>query len=266
MTILLESLVPFALVGAASGTLAGLLGVGGGIIVVPGLAFLLAGGEVPADRLMQVAVGTSLANIVVTSLSSIRAHHRHGAVHWAVVARMTPGIVAGALLGAVIADVLPSRTLAIVFGVFLLLVAGRLGFGGQPAPHRQLPGGITLAACGGGIGTLSSLLGIGGGTMTVPLLAWCNVALREAVATSAACGLPIALAGAVGFALAGLDTPGMPALATGYIYWPAFIAVAPLSIAFAPVGAWLAHTIPVMTLRRGFALFVLIVGLRMLAG
>lgn len=259
-------LLPFALLGAVAGTVAGLLGVGGGIIVVPGLAFLLAGGEVPADRLMQVAVGTSLANIVVTSLSSIRAHHRRGAVHWPVVARMTPGIMAGALLGAAIADVLPSRTLAIVFGVFLLIVAARLGFGGQPAPHRQLLGTAGLTAAGTGIGTLSSLLGIGGGTMTVPLLAWCNVALREAVATSAACGLPIAVAGAAGFALAGLDTAGMPALATGYIYWPAFVAVAPLSVAFAPVGAWLAHTIPVATLRRGFALFVLIVGVRMLIG
>lgn len=259
-------LLPFALLGALAGTLAGLLGVGGGILVVPGLAFLLAGGEVPPDRLMQVAVGTSLANIVVTSLSSIRAHHRRGAVNWAVVARLTPGIVAGALLGAIIADVLPSRTLAIVFGVFLLIVAARLGYGGQPAPHRQLLGRAGFAAAGTGIGTLSSLLGIGGGTMTVPLLAWCNVAMREAVATSAACGLPIAIAGAAGFALAGLDTPGMPALATGYIYWPAFIAVAPLSIAFAPLGAWLAHTIPVRTLRRGFALFVLLVGLRMLAG
>lgn len=263
---MIGELLPFALLGAVAGTVAGLLGVGGGILVVPGLAFLLAGGEVPADRLMQVAVGTSLANIVVTSLSSIQAHHRRGAVRWPVLARLTPGIVIGALLGAVIADVLPSRTLAIVFGVFLLIVAARLGFGGQPAPHRQLPGTAGLAAAGTGIGTLSSLLGIGGGTMTVPLLAWCNVALREAVATSAACGLPIAIAGAAGFALAGLDTPGMPALATGYIYWPAFLAVAPLSIAFAPVGAWLAHTIPVAVLRRGFALFVLIVGVRMLVG
>lgn len=263
---MIVELLPFALLGAVAGTVAGLLGVGGGILVVPGLAFLLAGGEVPADRLMQVAVGTSLANIVVTSLSSIRAHHRRGAVHWPVVARMTPGIVAGALLGAVIADLLPTRTLAIVFGVFLLLVTARLTFGGQPAAHRQLPGLAGLAGVGTGVGTLSSLLGIGGGTMTVPFLAWCNVSLREAVATSAACGLPIALAGAAGFALAGLDTPGMPALATGYIYWPAFIAVAPLSIAFAPLGARLAHTIPVTALRRGFALFVLIVGIRMLLG
>ena len=259
-------LLPFALVGAAAGTLAGLLGVGGGVIVVPGLAFLLAGGEVPAERLMQVAVGTSLATIVVTSLSSIRAHHRRGAVRWPLVARMTPGIVVGAALGAVIADALPTRTLAVGFGLFLVVVSARLAFGGQPAPHRQPPGTAAFTAAGAGIGTLSSLLGIGGGTMTVPLLAWCNVPLREAVATSAACGLPIAVAGAAAFAVAGLDVPGMPAAASGYIYWPAFLAVAPLSIACAPLGARLAHAIPVLALRRVFALFMLLIGLRMLAG
>lgn len=263
---MIGELLPFALIGAAAGTLAGLLGIGGGIIVVPGLAFLLAGGEVPPERLMQVAVGTSLANIVVTSLSSIHAHHRRGAVRWPVVARMTPGIVVGAALGAVIADLVHSRTLAIVFGVFLLIVAARLGYGGQPAPHRQLPGTPGLTAAATGIGTLSSLLGIGGGTMTVPLLAWCNVPLREAVATSAACGLPIAVAGAAAFAVAGLDVAGMPAAATGYLYWPAFVAIAPLSVLFAPLGARLAHTIPVTALRRGFALFVLVVGVRMLVG
>jgi len=259
-------LLPFAALGVVAGTLAGLLGIGGGIVIVPGLAFLLAGGTVPPERLMQVAVGTSLATIVVTALSSIRAHHRRGAVHWPVVARMTPGILAGAVLGGLIADALPTRTLAIVFGVFLLIVAARLAFGGQPAPHRRLPATPALGVISGGIGTLSSLLGIGGGTMTVPLLAWCNVSLREAVATASACGLPIALAGAATFALAGSDVAGMPPASTGYIHWPAFIAVAPLSVLFAPLGARIAHAIPVNALRRGFALFVLVVGIRMLAG
>jgi len=263
---MIGELLPFAALGAVAGTLAGLLGIGGGIVIVPGLAFLLAGGMVPPERLMQVAVGTSLATIVVTALSSIRAHHRRGAVHWPVVARMTPGILAGAVLGGLIADALATRTLAIVFGKFLLIVAARLAFGGQPVPHRRLPATPALGVVSGGIGTLSSLLGIGGGTMTVPLLAWCNVPLREAVATASACGLPIALAGAATFALAGGDVAGMPAASTGYIHWPAFIAVAPLSVLFAPLGARIAHAIPVDVLRRGFALFVLIVGIRMLVG
>jgi len=259
-------LLAYAGLGTVAGTLAGLLGVGGGIIIVPGLAFLLAGDSIPADRLMQVAVGTSLATIVATSLSSIRAHHRRGAIRWPVVARLTPGIVVGAALGAGIADWLPTRGLAIVFGTFLVLVAVRLAMPGQPAPHRQLPGKTGLAACGTAIGTLSSLVGIGGGTMTVPLLTWCNVPVRQAVATSAACGFPIAVAGALGFAIAGWDVAGMPAWSTGYVYWPAFVAVVPLSMLFAPLGAKLAHTVPMTALKRGFAIFVFIVGVRMLIG
>lgn len=252
--------------GAVAGTVAGLLGVGGGIIVVPGLAFLLAGQTVPDDRLMQVAVGTSLATIVVTSLSSIRAHHARGAVRWPIIVRLTPGIVFGAALGALIADQLPTRQLAMLFGAFLVAVAIRLALPGQPAPHRKLPGTSRLTAWGAGIGTVSSLLGIGGGTLTVPLLTWCNVPLREAVGTSAAGGLPIALAGATSFAIAGWGTAGLPAGATGYVYWPAFLALAPTTVLFAPLGARLAHTLPTLLLRRLFAVFVLVVGVRMLTG
>ncbi|MDZ7748914.1 MAG: sulfite exporter TauE/SafE family protein [Halofilum sp. (in: g-proteobacteria)] len=139
-------LLAYAALGAVSGTMAGLLGVGGGVIIVPGLALLLATDSVPADRLMQVAVGTSLATIVATSLSSIRAHHRRGAVRWPTVARLTPGIVVGAGLGAAIADWLPTRGLAIVFGAFLVLISLRLALLGTPAPHRQLPGAPGLGA------------------------------------------------------------------------------------------------------------------------
>lgn len=260
------ALLAYAGLGALAGTTAGLLGVGGGIIVVPGLAFLLSEGPIPAERLMQVAVGTSLATIVATSLSSIRAHHRRGAVRWDIVRRLVPGIVVGAVGGALLADALPTRALAVIFGVFLVAVAARLALPGQPAPHRDLPGSGGLGAWGAGIGAVSSLLGIGGGTMTVPLLTWCNVALRTAVATSAACGLPIAVAGAAGFAAAGWSTPGLPPGATGYVYWPAFAALAPATVLFAPLGARLAHTVPQGALRRVFALFVFAVGLRMLAG
>jgi len=259
-------IVEYAGLGAVAGTMAGLLGIGGGVIIVPGLAFLLAGHAVPADRLMQVSVGTSLATIVATSLSSIRAHHRRGAVRWPVVARLTPGIVFGAALGAAIADYLPTRTLAIVFGGFLVLISIRLALAGQPGAHRQLPGTPGLIGCGGGIGTLSSLLGIGGGAMTVPFLTWCNVAVREAVATSSACGLPIAVAGATSFAVAGWNTPGLPAWTTGYVYWPAFIAIVPMSVLFAPLGAKLAHSLPTLLLRRLFATFAFVVGVRMLIG
>lgn len=259
-------LLPFLALGAVAGTLAGLLGIGGGILIVPGLAFLLGDGTVPADRLMQFAVGTSLATIVATAVSSIRAHHRRGAVDWPVMARLTPGIVAGALLGAAIADRLPTRTLAIVFAVFLLAISVRLFLPGQPAAHRRLPGLPGTSAYGAVIGTLSSLLGIGGGTLTVPLLTWHNTDVRAAVGTASACGLPIAIAGTIGFIGMGLDADGLPAGATGYVYWPAFLAVVPTSMAFAPLGARLAHTVPRIALRRGFAIFVAIVGVRMLIG
>jgi uncharacterized membrane protein YfcA len=262
----LVELLPFLALGAVAGTMAGLLGIGGGILIVPGLAFLLGDGTVPAERLMQFAVGTSLATIVATALSSIRAHHRRGAVDWSVVGRLTPGIVGGALLGAAIADLLPTRTLAIVFGVFLLVISVRLFLPGQPAAHRQFPGLPGASAFGAGIGTLSSLLGIGGGTLTVPLLTWHNVDVRAAVGTASACGLPIAIAGTAGFIVMGVGTSGLPTGATGYVYWPAFLAVVPTSMAFAPLGARLAHTLPRMTLRRGFAVFVAIVGVRMLIG
>jgi uncharacterized membrane protein YfcA len=259
-------ILPFLALGAVAGTLAGLLGIGGGILVVPGLAFLLGDGTVPPERLMQFAVGTSLATIVATALSSIRAHHRRGAVDWPVMARLTPGIVAGALLGAAIADLLPTRTLAIVFGVFLLIISVRLFLPGQPGAHRRLPDPAGTSAYGAGIGTLSSLLGIGGGTLSVPLLTWHNMDVRAAVGTASACGLPIAIAGTIGFIVMGLGTSGLPAGATGYVYWPAFLAVVPTSMLFAPLGARLAHTLPRMALRRGFALFVAIVGVRMLVG
>jgi len=259
-------LVAFLALGAAAGTLAGLLGIGGGIIIVPGLAAVLVDAGVPPQRLMQVAVGTSLATIIATALASIHAHHRRGAVHWPLVARLAPGVVAGALVGTAVADGLATRVLAMVFGIFLIAVAVRLAGLHAPAPQRRVPARAGLIAWGSGIGGVSSLLGIGGGTLTVPFLTWCNIGVREAVATSAALGLPIAVAGTLGFIAMGWGHPDLPPGSTGYVYWPAWLAITPATIAFAPVGARLAHTIPTTWLKRAFALFVFIVGLRMLIG
>lgn len=257
-------LLPLLGVGIAAGIIAGLLGVGGGIIVVPGLALLLADGSVASDHLMHVAVGTSLACIVVTAISSLAAHHRRGAVDWNIVSRLGPGIAFGAIIGAVIAADLASTTLAIVFGLFLLAVAIRMAWDSQPAPGRRLPQNPALSAWGAAIGTVSALLGIGGGTMTVPLLTWCNVALHRAVGTSAACGLPIAVAGSVAYVVTGWEAAGLPAGSTGFVYWPAFLAVAPAAVATAPLGARVAHALPVRGLRRAFAIFLTLVALRML--
>jgi len=262
----METLLVYLLVGAFAGLIAGLLGVGGGLIIVPVLALLFRRWGVADDVVMHLAIGTSLATIVLTAVSSMRAHHRHGAVDWAVFRRLTPGIVVGALLGAVIADFMPTPALRTFFGVFELAVAVQIGFNFMAAPHRRLPGKLGMSTAGTVIGALSAVVGIGGGTLTVPFLVWCNVALRRAVATSSATGLPIAVAGAAGFVLTGWGEPDLPAWTTGYLYWPALAGIAAASLAFAPLGARLAHTLPVATLRRFFAVFLAVLGVRMLLG
>ena len=243
--------------------MAGLLGVGGGLIIVPALVYLFHAQGLPAATIVHLAIGTSLSTIVLTSITSLYAHHRHGAVRWEIFWRLTPGIVAGALLGSSIADALSGQVLRQVFGVFELMVAAQMLFGRNPAAHRTLPGIPGMSLAGSIIGSVSALVGIGGGTLTVPFLAWCNVNLRNAVATSAACGLPIAIAGAAGFIAAGWNTTDIPH-ATGYVYWPAFAGIVLTSMLFAPLGARLTHTLPVPVLRKVFALFLVALGVRML--
>lgn len=254
----------YAAVGAIAGVLAGLFGVGGGLVIVPVLVFIFKGQGISEAVMMHLAIGTSLATIVLTALSSVRAHHSHGAVRWPVVYRLSPGIVVGALLGAAVADALPTPVLRIFFAVFELTVAGLLWWNLQPAAHRGLPGALGMGVAGSVIGAVSSVVGIGGGTLTVPFLTWCHVHLRQAVATSSACGLPIALAGALGFVVMGWNETELPPLATGYLYWPAVAGIGIASVLFAPLGAKLAHTLPVATLRKFFALFLAALGLRML--
>jgi hypothetical protein len=257
-------LLPYLLLGSVAGLLAGLLGVGGGLVIVPVLAWLFHAAGMSPEVVMHMAIGTSLATIVPTSLSSVWAHHRLGAVLWGAVARLAPGIVAGAALGAALADRLPGESLRLIFGLFELAVALQMGLNLRPAPHRVLPGRAGMWGAGSLIGLVSAVVGIGGGTMTVPYLQWCNVPMRQAVATSSACGLPIALAGTTGFIVAGWDAPALPAWSSGYLYWPAFAGIAVASVLLAPVGARLAHRLPTAVLKRFFALFLVFLGLRML--
>jgi uncharacterized membrane protein YfcA len=211
-------------------------------------------------------VGTSLATIVFTSLSSVYAHHRRGAVRWSLVLQLAPGIVVGAWLGAVMADFLPGHNLRIIFGVFELLVAVQMGMNLRTSPEHGLPARAGMGLAGAGIGFVSAVVGIGGGTMTVPYLQWCSVPMRHAVATSAACGLPIALAGATGFVFNGWSNAALPSFSSGYIYWPAFSGIVLFSVLCAPLGAWLAHKLPAAQLKRFFALFLALLGIRMLLG
>ncbi len=257
-----ELLLVAAALGVFAGLVAGLLGVGGGLIIVPVLALLFE--RAGYGPVMHLAIGTSLATIVFTSIASVRAHHRHGAVRWPVFFRLTPGIVAGALLGAAVADRLPTDALRLFFGLFELFVAVQLTLDLRPKPQRRLPGSLGMGLAGAVIGGVSAIVGIGGGTLTVPFLVWSNVAMREAVATSAACGLPIAVAGAFGFMLAGRDATGLPPGSLGYVHLPSLAAIVATSILFAPLGARLAHRLPARTLKRIFALLLFVLAVRML--
>ena len=259
-------LLTYLLTGAVAGLAAGLLGIGGGLIIVPALALLFAGQAFAGDTLMHFAVGTSLATIIPTSVSSLLAHHRRGSVHWPAVRGLAPGILAGALAGAWLAQQVSSTWLGVLFGVFEVLVALQLLAGTRPAAHRALPGVAGMSVAGGGIGAFSALLGIGGGTLTVPFLLWHRVDIRMAVGTAAACGLPIAVAGAAGFAVAGLPVEVPHGFSSGFIYWPAVAGVTLTSVLLAPLGARLAHYLPRQALQRTFAILLLLVGLKMIAG
>jgi uncharacterized membrane protein YfcA len=257
-------LLAYLAVGVAAGLIAGMLGLGGGVVIVPALALVFPLLGLPSPVLMHLAIGTSLAVIVPTSISSTLAHYRRGAVDLPLLRLLLPGLVPGALLGGWLADKLPSALLARVFGVFVIGVATQIFFNATAPGRRPLPGHAGLLATGMVIGTASTLLGIGGGSLTVPFLNYCRVDMRRAVATSSACGLVLGVVGAATFLWAGRDHPGLPPGAIGYLYLPAFVGIAVASVLTAPYGARLAHSLPVPTLKRAFAVFLALAGLRML--
>lgn len=263
---LIELLIYFS-VGICAGIIAGLLGAGGGAVIVPPLVWIFHLHHFDSGIIMHLAIGTAMATIVVTALSSIRAHHRRYAVLWPVVGRLTPGIVIGALLGASLADALASDSLQLVFAVFMLILAAQIGFGLKPAPHRDLPSMPGMLAAGAVIGSVSTIVGIGGAALTVPFLVWCNTPVRKAVGTSAACGLPIALAGTLSYILIGLnDSTVLPDWSLGFVYLPALLCIAAASMVFAPLGARLAHALPADILKKIFATLLSLIGLKMLLG
>ncbi len=255
-------LLTYLITGAVAGLMAGLLGIGGGLVIVPALALLFVG-QVADAHLMHMAVGTSLAAIIPTAMASSLAHHRRDSVDWMAVRALIPGIVVGGLGGAWLARQVSSPGLALCFGVFEILVALQLWLGTKPVAHRGLPGAAGMTVAGTTIGAVSALLGIGGGTLTTPFLLWHGVDIRHAVGTSAACGLPVALAGAAGFAVSGLSIVVQQDWATGFIYWPAVAGIVLSSVPLAPLGARLAHHLPRPVLQRLFALFLLMVGVKM---
>lgn len=259
----MESILFYLLTGIVSGVLAGLLGIGGGLIIVPALAYLLARSGI--EPIMHVAVGTSLAVVTLTALSSTKAHHSKGTVRWTIWAKLSPGLFVGTLTGALIADRLSSETLKLFFAGFELLVALHLIFKRQTQSAAQFPALFMRLTLSFLIGIICAFAGIGGGIMVVPLLTWLGINIKEAISTSAACGFPIALAGTIGFIWIGLDasTP-LPSWSTGYIYWPAVVSISLPSVLFAPLGAKLAHILPANVLRQVFAVFLLLLAIGML--
>jgi uncharacterized membrane protein YfcA len=260
------AIVAFLAVGAAAGLLAGLLGVGGGLVIVAALAWLLPDQGVAPAQVMHVALATSLASILATSLSSTRAHLMRGSVMWPTVMRLVPGLLLGGLLGALVADQLPERVLRLGVAAFCLVAAWQL------ATRKTVPDGdsgsvprsAALVGWGGVIGALSALVGIGGGSMTVPLLIQLGARPVRAVGTSAACGFAIALASVAGYVWGGHDATGLPAGSWGYVHLPAAGAIALASVLLAPAGAALAHRLRGAVLQRVFAGFLALMGVAVL--
>ncbi|MCG8685328.1 MAG: sulfite exporter TauE/SafE family protein [Desulfobacterales bacterium] len=251
-------------VGAVAGVLAGLLGIGGGLVIVPMLTFVFTSQGIAHDVILHMALGTSLASILFTSLSSMRSHHKRGAVVWPVVVKITPGILVGTFGGAWIASMLSTNFLKGFFGVFLIYVATQMLMGIKPKPTRDIPGTTGTFVAGNVIGVFSSLVGIGGGTLSVPFLVWCNTKIHKAIGTSAAIGLPIAIAGTLGYVINGLGVEGMPSMSLGFINLGALAGIVAASVLTAPIGVRLAHSLPIDKLKRIFALLLYVVGTKML--
>ena len=247
-------ILELALLGIATGFLAGLLGIGGGMVMVPFITIILTAKGYPPEYTVKMAVATSLATICFTSLSSVRAHHRRGAVLWPVVRRLAPGILLGALAGAQLAVALPGKALGLLFAIFVAFSATQMFLNRKPKPSRTLPGRWGLFAMGGLIGTLSSLVGAGGAFISVPFMTWCNVKIHDAVGTSAALGFPIALAGTLGYVWAGQGAPQMPPGSFGYLYLPGVIVISLASVSLAPLGARTAHQMDTQPLKKLFAM------------
>lgn len=254
----------YLLLGAAAGVLAGLFGVGGGLIIVPVLVFSFSSQGFAPEILTHLAVGTSLATIVFTSINSIREHHRRGAVQWNLVRWLTPGILGGAAVGGVTAALINGPILQKIIGIFAICIAIQLALNLTPKAARPQPQRPELIAAGSVIGWASAIFGIGGGSLTVPFLVWRSVVVQKAVATSAACGFPIALAGAIVFMVTGWHETQLPEWSLGFVYLPALFGIALTSVFFARFGAKLAHKLSPLLLKRLFALLLTVVGLSFL--
>jgi len=254
----------YVLLGIMVGSLSGLLGIGGGLLVVPGLAWIYSMEGFPQATIMHMAAGTSLAIMIITTSASLYAHIKRGAKVWPVFSKLLPGVIVGTICGVLLADVMHTDVLRLAFGVFVLWVAITMLIARAPKPQHRLPGSFGMLGIALLIGGKSGLLGVGGGALTIPFLARSNVLMRNAVAISVACGLVVAIVGSLSVMLTGSNEANMPAYSSGYIYWPAFLGVASMSPIFAQLGAKLSGKLPVKLLKRIFGVFMLFIAIRML--
>jgi uncharacterized membrane protein YfcA len=259
----LELVLLTLMLGAVVGVLAGLLGIGGGAIMVPSLIMLFQLQGLYLDDVMHLALGTSMASIIVTSFSSMRAHNANGYVNWTIVKSISVGVIIGAFLFSFIASRLSASSLAIFFSVFMLFVAVKMFFNTTPIGVKILPGNEILTLAGVGIGGISSLVSIGGGSLTVPFLLSRNVDIKIAIGSSAAIGLPISIAATLGYVLSGSGKLAMIEFTLGYVYWPAVILISISSFITAPIGAALTHRLPINTLKKCFAILLMLISVKM---
>ena len=254
MTLEPHLILELAVLGLCSGYVAGLLGIGGGMLLGPFLTIILSARGVPADLAVKMAIATSMGTIIFTSISSVRAHHKRGAVKWDIARGLAPGIVLGSMVGSIgIFALLKGTTLALVFAGFIGFSATQMFLDKKPKPGRNMPGFSGQLGVGAVIGLVSGLVGAGGGFISVPFMVAHSVLIINAVATSAALGFPIALANAAGYAISGQGVSGLPSWSFGYIWMPALVVVASCSVLTAPLGARMAHKLPVAQLKRVFA-------------
>ena len=254
----------YVAIGAFIGFFAGMLGMGGGGIQVPLTTMVFAAQGFPREHMLHVALGTAMATVIFTSIASLRAHNRHGAVNWGVLWRLIPGIVVGTGLGTVVARHIPTFPLAVIFTAFVLYMASSMLFSWKAKPTRHLPGPVGLSIAGTVIGVCSALAAMGGATLTIPFLVFCNVPFHTAIGTASAVGFPIAVVGSIGYLVNGWGAAGLPAHSVGFIYVPALVGFTVGSIVLAPIGARLAHRTSERSLKRIFAVVIGALGLKML--
>ena len=257
-------MLAYCAAGAVVGFLAGLLGIGGGMTLVPVLAAMFTAQQIAPAHTVHLALGTGMASILFTSTASVRAHHRLGGVDWSLVRRLGPGMVAGTLLSTALSGWVPQRVLALAFAAVVYAGATHILLGRKTAAARSLPGTPALVAVGLLIGVVAGLVSAGGAFMTVPFMLFCGVAMTTAIGTGAALGVPVAAVGTLGYIFSGWGVAELPPFAVGFVYLPALLAIVAGSVVTAPIGARAAHRLPVATLRRVFAGLLYILASKML--